>query len=739
MGARSFRFLRGVYLSLPLGIGSKAKLKSYYFIFFKKQEITTYQYSSIDDSLKRSDFSRLTHGDSQESSLNDGYSFLDYGSEDYIEFKNELANFKEREKNRIHVSPPKLVKVKSHEIELVAKGMRFDLFEAPVVSILIPVYNNINLTIECLLSILKAKNQVSYEIVIADDCSTDRTEETLVQIKGINVYRNSENLGFLRNCNANFGFAKGSYIVFLNNDVQVMDGWLDEMVKIFECGDSKIGAVGPKILYPSGHLQEAGVSFRSDGLADMVGLNDDPTKPEYNYSRPVDYCSGAALMVRASILGEVGGFDESFAPAYCEDADLCMQILQKGLSIQYAPNAVVVHHLSKSMADISDAWKSQQASKNLVKFYKKWSSEVDLLSSVRTIAFYLPQFHEIEENNQWWGKGFTEWTNVTKARPNFIGHRQPRQPANYLGYYNLESKESMVKQFELAKQYGINGFCYYYYWFDGKRLLETPIERLIKDETLQFPFCLCWANENWTRRWDGQDNEILIGQNHSESDDMAVINDLMRYFKVKTYIKISGRPVLVVYRVDLFPDFKKTSNLWREECRRQNIGEIYLVMVESHDLVHKNINPAEFGCDASIEFPPLNMAELSKPSGQIINDNFSGAVGDYKKTALAYCTRSLPGYKRFRGVMPGWDNTARRQNNSFCFEGGSPGVFQAWLEFAIEKTRQQMHGDERLVFINAWNEWAEGAYLEPDKDYGTQYLEAVRNAVHASRATKQVF
>lgn len=248
-----------------------------------------------------------------------------------------------------------------------------------------------------------------------------------------------------------------------------------------------------------------------------------------------------------------------------------------------------------------------------------------------------------------------------------------------------------------------------------------------------FPYCLCWANENWSRRWDGRDSEILIGQQHSPEDDRAVILDLIRHFKNPNYIRIDGRPHLIVYRVDLFPDFFATSKLWREICREQGIGEIYISMVESHDLVHKGIHPSTFGCNASIEFPPLNMAEQISPNGEIINPDFHGGVGDYRDTALRYCIRELPSYTRFRGVMPGWDNTARRQNNGFCFEHSSPEVFQAWLEHVIRQTRQQHHGDEKVVFINAWNEWAEGAYLEPDTLHGHAFLEAVKSAKEAEK------
>jgi hypothetical protein len=500
---------------------------------------------------------------------------------------------------------------------------------------------------------------------------------------------------------------------------------MDKLLDIFdEYGDT--GTVGPKIIYPSGHLQEAGVSLNSDGAAVMIGLNDDPDRPYYSFTRAVDYCSGACLMIKTSLLKELKGFSEEFAPAYYEDADLGMKVIKAGYKNYFTPNVTVVHHLSKTMEKISPQWKISQTIVNGDKFFNKWADDLDLMCRVRAIAFYLPQFHAIEENNKWWGQGFTEWTNVRKAEPNFIGHYQPRVPAD-LGYYDLTDIEVMKKQILLAQKYGVDGFCFYYYWFGGKRLLEAPVDLMVESE-LDFPFCLCWANENWSRRWDGRNEDILIGQNHSQDDDRLVMLDLIRYFKANSYIRIYGKPLLLVYRVDLFPSFKETSVRWRDICRSEGIGEIYLALVESHDLVHKNIDPSIYGCDASVEFPPLNMAEQTAPSGELANPDFSGGVADYRKTLLSYCARELPSYKRFRGVMPGWDNTARRQNNGFLFEHSSPGAFQAWLEFVMEQTHKHMHGDERIVFINAWNEWAEGAYLEPDIKNGHSYLEAVRNA-----------
>jgi GT2 family glycosyltransferase len=650
---------------------------------------------------------------------------------EYPQFKYRLALHAAKVQAGVAVRPPSLVHVSERDAMRHAEQLRFDPVQQPRVSIVLPVFGSIALTLECLSSIARARVNAPYEVIVADDASPDTTAEVLSRVRGLRVQSNPKNLGFLRNCNAALPLVRGDYVVLLNNDVQVSDGWLDGLLAVFEQYPDA-GAAGPKIIYPTGHLQEAGVAFREDGSADMVGLNDDPARARYSYTRPVDYCSGAALMLPTALLHQLGGFSDEFAPAYCEDADLCLRLSERGHKTYCAVDVTVTHHLSRTMAAGGADRKLAQVSRNLDRLYDKWAERIETLTSVRVIAFYLPQFHAIPENDEWWGKGFTEWTNVRKARPNFLGHDQPREPAE-LGYYDLKDETVMRKQAELASRYGIDGFCFYYYWFGGKRLLETPLERMLATGEPAFPFCLCWANENWSRRWDGRDQEILIGQRHSPEDDRAVILDLMRYFRSPHYIRIDGRPLLLVYRVDLFPDFASTAQRWREICRAEGMGEIYLGMVESHDLVHKEIHPSTFGCDASVEFPPLNMADAIAPSGALINPDFSGGVADYRETAYRYCTRDLPGYKRFRGVMPGWDNTARRQNNSFCFEHSSPGVFQAWMESAITQTRHQMHGDERLVFVNAWNEWAEGAYLEPDARFGHAYLEAVRNAKSAEK------
>jgi GT2 family glycosyltransferase len=353
--------------------------------------------------------------------------------------------------------------------------------------------------------------------------------------------------------------------------------------------------------------------------------------------------------------------------------------------------------------------------------------------AVRVIAFYLPQFHAVPENDEWWGNGFTEWTNVRPAKPQFEGHYQPHVPDEYLEYYNLLDNKTQAKQIELAKQYGIEGFCFYLYWFTGHKLLQQPVDNYLADSKLDLPFCICWANENWTRRWDGLDQDLLMEQKYSAEDDIEFIENAVKYLHDPRYIRINGKPLLLVYRPKLFPDMKATAKRWRDWCADHGVGEIYLTYPQSFE----NVDPAEYGFDAACEFPPNNS---SPPQ---INHKVSPLVKDFKTTVYdwrIFLDRSEkyiePPYTLFRTVVPSWDNTARKKNKGTVFQNSCPNLFENWLERAFNNTLEKKTSeDEKIVFINAWNEWAEGAHLEPDEKYGYAWLQAVRNA--HNRVTQQ--
>ena len=347
-------------------------------------------------------------------------------------------------------------------------------------------------------------------------------------------------------------------------------------------------------------------------------------------------------------------------------------------------------------------------------------------SPVQLIAFYLPQFHPIPENDAWWGEGFTEWTNVVAATPQFTGHYQPRVPID-TGYYDLRDPEVQRRQVELAKRYGIGGFCFYFYWFAGHRLLETPLLNYLNDSAMDLPFCLCWANENWTRRWDGRDQDLLIGQEHSPDDDLDFIEHVSRYLKDPRYIRIEDRPLLLVYRPALFPKASETVLRWREWCRENDVGELYIAMVQSF----QDLDPRPYGMDAAIEFPwhtglPSDITSHLVP----VHSPFQGYVFDWPDYAAKSQEQPERPWTQIRGVMPGWDNTPRRNTDAHLFQGHSPAGYRRWLRSAMRWTLAQEHSeDERLLFVNAWNEWGEGAYLEPDQRFGYAFLQATRDAV----------
>jgi len=353
----------------------------------------------------------------------------------------------------------------------------------------------------------------------------------------------------------------------------------------------------------------------------------------------------------------------------------------------------------------------------------------------RVLAFYLPQFHPIPENDVFWGTGHTEWTYVVQAKPRFPAHYQPRIPAD-LGFYDLRLPEVRQAQADLAKEYGIHGFCYYHYWFKGRRLLERPFDEVLESGRPDFPFCLCWANHSWNwRRGDKERQGRLIAQAYSEEDDREHIRWLLDVFQDERYIKVNGRPLFLIYRVFDMPDPLRTLTMWKEEAHKRGMAKPYICKADSHGNFG---DPREYGCDAAAEFWPHHLETLitrAKGSEDFYRVN---KIQEYRDVVAALLKRPAPPWRRFPCVLPDRDNTPRAEYGgedatAHIFRGSTPELYERWLEGAIQKTLSNPP-EEQLVFINAWNEWSEGSYLEPDVKYGRAYLEATRRALHAAGA-----
>jgi len=362
-------------------------------------------------------------------------------------------------------------------------------------------------------------------------------------------------------------------------------------------------------------------------------------------------------------------------------------------------------------------------------------------SSVKTIAFYLPQFHRIPENDEWWGEGFTEWVNVQKSTPLFPGHVQPEIPLDGK-YYDLLDPDVQRWQAAIAKKYGVNGFCYYHYWFDGKLLLEKPMENMLEHADIDIPFCVCWANETWSRTWNGAESNILIAQNNSESMQgrKKHFDYLRPFFLDPRYIKIDNRPLFIVYKPQLFEKMNEMITEWNAYAKELGFDGICWVYQHYSAFVPKVKEIFDWG----IEFEPfytVNRIAKKSPDGFVshivrrLRSKIKEAVRRARKYPKRYryediwndiTTREVE-EKHALGAFSSWDNTPRMGRNGTVFAGASPEKFRTYFSKQID--RIQKHDIPQFIFVNAWNEWGEGAHLEPDKKNGYGYLEGIRSVM----------
>lgn len=350
---------------------------------------------------------------------------------------------------------------------------------------------------------------------------------------------------------------------------------------------------------------------------------------------------------------------------------------------------------------------------------------------LRALAVVLPQFHPFKENDEWWGKGFTEWTNTAKAKPRFKGHYQPHLPSD-LGYYDLRLLESLVDQTELAKENGIYGFCYYHYWFNSKRLMERPVNEILNSDKPDFPFMLAWANENWSRRWDGKEQELLMEQKYSEEDHRQHAQYLCQnVFNDKRYIKVNGKPFFLFYNTHIIPDLAKTVEIWREVAKQNGFEDLYLGgIITSSEF---KVDPKTVNLDLILDWQPdwTHLQIIPNLWTRIKNKFNLGTTYrkiDYAEVVHRMKNKPVFKEKHFKAVVPGWDNSARRKNNAFVMHNHTPELYEDWLQHVCENTEVYSE-EENFVFINAWNEWAEGNHLEPDMKWGRAFLQKTKEVL----------
>ena len=343
------------------------------------------------------------------------------------------------------------------------------------------------------------------------------------------------------------------------------------------------------------------------------------------------------------------------------------------------------------------------------------------LPSLKQIAFYLPQFYPFEENNKFWGEGFTEWTNVKRAKPQFLGHKQPTLPK--AGFYDFSDRQVLINQMQVASNYAISAFCIYSYWFSGRRVMTKVFDHLLNSTDTPINFCLCWANESWTKRWDGSESQVLIEQKHDPIFDANFIDDHLEILQHPNYFKVNGLPLLLIYRSDILSDQGQTIRNIRTRARLLGLGELHIAMVQTFG----NFDPQPGGFDSAVQFPPHNIQAIGARNVETHN-GFQGRIFDYESMILNSVI-SRQDYRSFPGVMPGWDNTPRRMSSSNIYTGATKDNFIWWLKQQWESAIENgFPTEDVLLFVNAWNEWAEGAQLEPSMDDDFDKLDAILEA-----------
>ena len=644
-------------------------------------------------------------------------------------------------------------KGRSHEAHAAvqAKGLTAD--------VVICIHNSPDDVERCLASLVRARDYRT-RLILVDDGSDEPTRDIIDRHFSNHptdiLVRHTVARGYTKAANAGISQSTADYVILLNSDTIVPLGWVEVLISAGE-SDCDVGILGPLSNAASWQsvpdVVDAAGDFAVNELPSGL-LVDDAAKICASISKGPVYrtpvINGFCFAIKRRVIEAIGLLDEeAFPQGYGEENDYCFRAVNAGWHCGLVTKTYIFHAKSKSFTHERRRILSAEGFQSLVKKHSTQRIEsavsfmrthpvladarrdfavraLEFFASVKPICFYLPQFHPFEVNDRAWGEGFTEWNNVVKAQPLFPGHVQPKLPGK-LGFYDLRLRETLQAQAKLASQNGVYGFSIYYYRFGSERPMWKPIEVLLSNPDIPINFCFCWANEDWTRAWDGKTKDIILKQDYSDSTVELVINDVIEAARDGRYIRVNGRPLFMIYQINKLPEPEVMIQRFRNDFRKRTGEEIVIGTTyndefrpEWEDLV-----------DIIVQFPPHRTPRISK-RGLVRPEEigaYSSGREDYFEGYDQVVAQSLEVADYFAklhpGVCPDWDNSPRRPKNANVLVGSSPEKFGDWVSKASEAVRRKFLDGQIMapfLFVNAWNEWAEGAILEPSQAYGDAYL-----------------
>ncbi|MBC8718493.1 glycoside hydrolase family 99-like domain-containing protein [Ochrobactrum sp. Marseille-Q0166] len=639
--------------------------------------------------------------------------------------------------------------------------------------LVICVHNAPNETRACLESVLLNSGDIN-KIIIVDDASDEETREILSAfastVPHIKIIRNETAIRYTKAANSGINLSDADIVTLLNSDTIVPLNWAVRTQQCF-LNHPELGILGPMSNAASYQsvpaFQSTSTQTAVNELPRGVSVQDVDNFCAYvAHDYPVSYVPlvhGFCFTITRRCIDEVGCFDEELFPeGYGEETDYCFRAADAGFALGVSTDIYVFHSKSKSYESelridlmkfgwekllsrygvrrLKDAIKHMELQPNFNKVRQavrtRYYGAVETHAASQQIivsAFYLPQFHPIDVNNENWGEGFTEWFNVVRAKPRFPGHVQPKLPGA-LGFYDLRLPEIHRQQVDLAQQYGVNNFCMYYYRFGKKRIMQKPSEVFSSLGQSSVTYCLCWANESWTRAWDGATSDVILEQTYDEDTLNGLVNDICESIELGSYQMIDGRPVFMIYQVAAIPNFSLFLSEIRTRVRTRTGFSLIIGSVFSLQFNEKHLEHVDF----VVQFPPHRIVRTG-PRITIQSDKigpFDATRKDYYESYEAVMETALNSAnflpKMLMGVCPDWDNTPRRQTNAHTLIGSSPELFRKWVSSckAITLSRfEEGRISYPMIFVNAWNEWAEGAVLEPSADHGYDYLNALKSGL----------